>query len=85
MDKNNNRNQPRGAKGYEMIVSTYNSHKYPVIENQTNAFVFPWNMQRDVDSIDSMRFSVDTTETTEQRAVDHIPASPKNDISKGLK
>ncbi|MTI70127.1 MAG: hypothetical protein FH751_07750 [Firmicutes bacterium] len=80
MEKYSDRNEPKpyGSKGYDMIVSTYNSHKFPVIENQTNAFVFPWNMQRDVDSIDSMRFSEVTTETSEGIGVDNIPASPKN-------
>ncbi|MGF7059450.1 hypothetical protein [Brassicibacter mesophilus] len=42
--------------GYDIILNTYNSHKYPVIENQMNALVFPWSMQRDVDAIDTMKF-----------------------------
>ncbi len=57
----------------DIILETYNSHKYPVIKNQINAVVFPWNMQRDVDAIDSMRFSVETNEKTEKRGINGIP------------
>ncbi|MTI46716.1 hypothetical protein [Sporosalibacterium faouarense] len=59
--------------GLDMIFETYNSHKYPVINNQINAFVFPWNMQRDVDAIDSMRFYTETTENTVERGINGIP------------
>jgi hypothetical protein len=64
--------------GYEIILDTYNKEKYPVIENQTNALVFPWSMQRDVDAIDSMRFVSTTTENTEERGIEGLPVSPKN-------
>ncbi len=47
----------KDKNGYDIILETYNSHKYPIIENQMNALVFPWNMQRDVDAIDSVKLS----------------------------
>lgn len=62
-----------GKNGLDIIFDTYNSHKYPVIKNQLNAVVFPWNMQRDVDAIDSMRFYTETTATTEKRGIEGIP------------
>ncbi|MFA5524805.1 MAG: hypothetical protein WDA24_10655 [Tissierellales bacterium] len=54
-----------GINGYEYILQTYNSKKYPTIENQTNATFFPWSMLRDVDAIDTAKFYADTD------AVDH--------------
>jgi len=68
-----------GSKnGYDMILETYNSHKYPVIENQINAVVFPEGIQRDVDAIDSMRFYTETNEITKERGIEGIPASSSN-------
>lgn len=52
----NHYGSPRPTNGFDIILETYNSHKYPIIENQMNAVVFPQDMQRDVDAIDSMRF-----------------------------
>lgn len=66
------------TNGYDMILQTYNSKKYPVIPNQTNALVFPWSMQRDVDAIDTMRFVTETTDNTVERGIEGIPASPTN-------
>lgn len=73
-----NQNKPNASNGQDIILSTYNTEKYPIIERETNAFVFPWNMQRDVDAIDTMRFYSETTPITEKRGIEGIPASPKN-------
>ena len=78
MKKNENNNKSNGKNGYDIILETYNSKLYPVIENQMNATVFPWSMQRDVDAIDTLRFSQEVTAWSEQLGVDHIPASPTN-------
>ena len=56
MDNKKDKSNPTNSNGYDIILDTYNSHKYPVIENQMNAVVFPWSMQRDVDTIDTMKF-----------------------------
>lgn len=69
----NQKNSRKRKSGLDIIYETYNSHKYPVINNPMNAVVFPWNMQRDVDAIDSMRFYEDTTPNTEERGIDGIP------------
>ncbi len=69
--------------GYDKILSTYNSYKHPVIENQTNALVFPWQMQRDVDAIDTLRFSENTTEENQNIGVQGIIDNPVN--SKNVK
>ncbi|RKD29034.1 hypothetical protein [Thermohalobacter berrensis] len=75
---NDHQRQFRPENGQDPIVSTYNREKYPIIERETNAFFFPWSMQRDVDAIDSMRFYTEVTAHTEQRGIEGIPASPKN-------
>jgi len=50
----------KNSNGYDMILDTYNSHEFPVIESPMAALVFPWNMQRDIDAIDSRRFYENT-------------------------
>lgn len=47
------------SNGYDAILDTYNKYKYPIIENQMNALVFPWKLQNNVDIIDSMKFCQD--------------------------
>ena len=56
MNSKKDENKYTRSNGYDMILDSYNSHKYPVIENQMNALVFPWSMQRDADAIDTMKF-----------------------------
>lgn len=51
------RKDSKGKNGYEIITDTYDIHRSPIIENRMTATVFPWNMKKDVDYIDSMRFS----------------------------
>lgn len=38
------------------IINTNNKKKFPIIEDKTNANVFPLDMKRDVDYIDPKRF-----------------------------
>lgn len=71
MNKNNKAVHPKS--GLDIILASYNAHKYPVINNQINAVVFPWSMQRDVDAIDSMRFYEETNWVTEERGIEGIP------------
>ncbi|WP_066505680.1 hypothetical protein [Abyssisolibacter fermentans] len=54
-DKNNLKNQ-KATNGYDIIIDSYNKYKYPIIENQMNALVFPWKLQNGTDMIDSMKF-----------------------------
>lgn len=56
MDNVDKKDNSKGINGYEFLLETYNSHKFPIIENQTNATFFPWSMLRDVDAIDTARF-----------------------------
>ncbi len=56
MENKGEKNNSIGINGYEFLLKTYNSHKYPIIENQTNATFFPWSMLRDVDAIDTAKF-----------------------------
>ena len=79
-----NKNELPRKNGIDIIYDTYNSHKYPVINNQMNAVVFPWNMQRDVDAIDSMRFYEETTPTTEERGIEGIPQVLENTGKTGM-
>ena len=44
------------TNGYDIILDTYNKYKYPIVENQMNALVFPWKLQNGTDIIDSMKF-----------------------------
>lgn len=60
-----NKNKSTNINGYEYILQTYNSQKYPFTENQTNALFFPWSMLRDVDAIDSARFYEGTSAVEE--------------------
>ncbi|SHH83519.1 hypothetical protein SAMN02745135_02334 [Caloranaerobacter azorensis DSM 13643] len=60
------KNKPKASNGQDIILSTYNAKKFPIIEKETNAFVFPWNMQRDVDAIDTMKFYSGTNPITEE-------------------
>lgn len=56
MENRSKKSESTGINGYEMLLETYNAHKFPIIENQTNATFFPWSMIRDVDAIDTMKF-----------------------------
>lgn len=56
MENRSNSNKATSINGYEYLLQTYNSRKYPIIENQTNATFFPWSMLRDVDEIDTSKF-----------------------------
>lgn len=49
-------NKSIGKNGYNYILDTYNKNNFPILENKINATVFPWNMKRDVDYIDTMKF-----------------------------
>lgn len=60
MKNKDKKDSSTGINGYEYLLQTYNSRKYPIIENQTNATFFPWSMLRDVDAIDTAKFYAGT-------------------------
>ncbi|MBS4536659.1 hypothetical protein GOQ29_13630 [Clostridium sp. D2Q-14] len=55
------KNTSKGENGYNVIVDTYNKNQYPIIENKFNAFVFPWDMKRNIDYIDPTKFYNNST------------------------
>jgi len=46
---NNKQTKSIGRNGYDIILETYNANKFPIIENDINALVFPIEMKRDVE------------------------------------
>lgn len=60
MVEKQNKNRSTGINGYEYLLKTYNSHKFPIIKDEANATFFPWNMLRDEDYIDPQRFYDET-------------------------
>ena len=53
---NNKQYKSIGRNGYDIILETYNADKFPIIENDINALVFPIEMKRDVEGIDTLKF-----------------------------
>lgn len=64
MENKSNKVKSTGINGYEFLLETYNSHKFPIIEDEINATFFPWDMLRDVDYIDPQKFYEGTDAVT---------------------
>lgn len=69
--KNLKNTESTGKNGYDIILDTYNAEKFPIIKNDNNALVFPFEMRNDIDYIDTSKFYEDLDLTRNSRGADN--------------